>query len=247
MITFARWIIGFPVSPVSYDATCFSLCFEFRGLQYSESSTFQMKVSHFCPLVKLVGTFQKLTKVARCVKGQREDKVTRSSLSPPLPLKRTKLSWAKLHSIDPFIFRKPTLSSVRTTSNLLSQIAIRQKSLKTSNTVPERKEGGGEPPPPEKKNRKGRRSRGWWRCEAGGKSFWKGERTRLRRRRTVSSVEGEEGEGGGIWKVVEGSVGSVRRREDTEPPYRGWDQISLGLFRSLRGDGPRSSRGPMLV
>ena len=135
-----------------------------------------MKVSHFCPLVKLVGTFQKLTKVARCVKGQREDKVTRSSLSPPLPLKRTKLSWAKLHSIDPFIFRKPTLSSVRTTSNLLSQIAIRQKSLKTSNTVPERKEGGGGTASPREKEPKRKKKQRMMKMRGRRKIFLKGRK-----------------------------------------------------------------------
>lgn len=60
----------------------------------------------------------------------------------------------------------------------------------------------------------------------------RGKKKRSRRRRMVGSVEGEE-------KVKEveslvggGFLGSVRRREDTGSPYRGWDQISLRLSLS---------------
>lgn len=61
----------------------------------------------------------------------------------------------------------------------------------------------------------------------GRKSAPRKEKAISRRRRMVGSVEGEE-------KVKEveslvggGFLGSVRRREDTGSPYRGWDQISL--------------------
>ena len=144
-------------------------------------------------------------------------------------------------SFDWSIYFSKTNSFFRlnnSTSNLHFRSRGCNSPEKSKNLKYRTQEGGGEkPPPPEKKNWKGRRSRGWWRCETEGKSFWKGERTRLRRRRTVSSVEGEEGEGGGIWKWW---------RARWEREEAGGHRASLSRMRSdlsrslsfLEGDGP---------